>query len=586
MNLQRRFHHVLINPIVIVVPIVVGLLFAWNHYLFITQHFNLPTNNLMPYTEFKTIDAQGTPQGWQVEKQGTLDYSLREERGHAGGNTLEIKMSRYTDGALAVRSPVVNVSGGQRYFFKGYYAATASFDLLVRTYYSDGTSSMKLVKTFPATDKNTWSTVSSLIDAPTTARATQVIYRLHNNGFVRINSNYVERRDSGLASLMLSNTTSENVIPNNDLHGRNYDYDLDKELPSSWSEFQSGANIASFNYNTDTIPYVGVHVSNYKNGEAKWQYEAQAVSPGTLYTYSTDYQSNVGSVLTAEYTMQDGSYRFDTISNLPPSPEWSRVELQIEVPKGATTLVVTNALHQSGWLNTRQQLLTNSSVGGRLFFDHPLISITFDDGWQSTYDNAVPILNHYDYKGTFYVNPLSLDTKSFMSTTDMHHLVTGKHEVASHGLKHINFTTVNAKELDTQLGAAKTFVSQQTGMSTIDFATPYGEADAEVTAVAKRYYQSSRGTESGINTRQNFDPYNLRVLFMGPDTKISQITQAIEEARAHNGWLILVYHQIQDKKSSENITPAMFAKQLDLIKHSNIPVRTIEGALQEIYPQL
>jgi peptidoglycan/xylan/chitin deacetylase (PgdA/CDA1 family) len=586
MSLQRRFHHLLINPIVIIAPIVVGLLFAWNHYLFVTQHFNLPTNNLMSYTQFKTVDAQGTPRGWQIEKQGALEYQLREERGHAGGNTLEIKLSHYIDGALAVRSPVVNVSGGQRYFFKGYYAASASFDLLVRTYYSDGTSSMKLIDTFPATDKNTWSTVSSLIDAPTTARATQIIYRLHNNGFVRLNSDYLEQRNSGLASLAMPKPTNENIIPNSDLRDTSHNYNLDKEVPTSWSEFQSGKNSANFVYNTDSIPYVGVHVSGYKNGEIKWQYEPQTVTPGTRYTYSADYQSNVGSALTAEYTMQDGSYRFDTISNLPPSPEWSRVEQQVEVPKGAATLVITNALHQNGWLNTRQQLLANSSVTGRPFFDHPLVSLTFDDGWQSTYDNAIPILNHYGYKGTFYVNPLSLDTKSFMSTAEMHRLISSKHEVASHGLKHINFTTVNAKELDTQLGASKTFVSQQTGMSTIDFATPYGETDAEVNAVAKHYYQSSRGTESGINTRQNFDPYNLRVLFMGPDMKTAQITQAIDEARAHNGWLILVYHQIQNKKSSENITPDTFRKQLQLIQHSNLPVPTIESALQEIYPQL
>lgn len=586
MSLQRRFHHLLINPIVVIVPIVVGLLFAWDHYLFITQHFNLPTNNLMSYTQFKEVDAQGVPRGWQIEKQGLLDYSLKEQPGHAGGNTLEVKLSHYSDGALAVRSPVVNITGGQQYFFKGYYAASAAFDVLVRTYYSDGTSSMKLIDTYPATDKNTWSTVSSIIAAPTTARSTQVIYRLHNNGFVRLNSNYLEQRDSGLASSVIPRIASENSIPNSTLRATSYNYDPDKELPDSWSQFNSGKNTASFTYNTDSIPYVGVEVSDYINGEAKWQYDGQAVTAGTLYTYSTDYQSNVGTTLTAEYTMQDGSYRFNTIDNLPPSPEWSHIEQQFEVPKDATTMVVTNALHQNGWLNTRQLLLANSSTSGGPFFDRPLISLTFDDGWQSTYENAVPILDRYGYKGTFYVNPLSLDTKSFMSTIEMHNLIKSKHELASHGLKHINFTTVNTKELDAQLGAAKTFVSGQTGMHAIDFATPYGEADAEVTAVAKRYYQSSRGTESGINTRQNFDPYNLRVLFMGPDMKTTQIAQAIEEARAHNGWLILVYHQIQNKKSSENITPEMFAKQLELLRRSNIHVYTVTGALQEIYPQL
>lgn len=586
MSLQRRFHHLMINPIVVVVPIVVGLLFAWNHYLFVTQHFNLPTNNLMPYTQFKIVDTQGLPRGWQVEKQGTLDYTLHEERGHAGGNTFAVKLSSYKDGALAVRSPVVNVSGGQRYFFKGYYTASAAFDLLMRTYYSDGDSSMKLINTFPATDKSVWSTVSSLIDTPPTARATQIIYRLHNNGSVRINSNYLERREAGLASLSLAKSSGANVIPNSNLETTSYNYDLDKILPSSWSEFRSGQNVTDFTYNTENIPYVGIAVSEYKNGEAKWQYEPQPVSPGMRYTYSADYQSNVSSALTAEYTMQDGSYRFDTVDALPPSPEWSHIERYIEVPKGAVALTVTNALHQNGWLNTRKQSLLDSSITGRPFFDHPLVSITFDDGWQSTYDNAVPILAQYGYKGTFFVNPLSLDTKAFMSTTEMHRLITSNHEVASHGLKHINFTTVNAKELDTQLGASKTFISEQTGMSAIDFATPYGESDAEVTAVAKKYYRSSRGTESGINTRQNFDPYNLRVLFMGPDMKTTQITQAINEARAHNGWLILVYHQIQNKKSSENITPSMFAKQLKLIQANGLPVRTIESALQEIYPQL
>ncbi len=584
--MQRRIHHFLINPIVIILPIVAGLLLGWNHYLFVTQHLNLSKDNLMPYAQFKTLDAQGVPKGWQIEKQGSLDYMLSEQPGHAGGNTLNVKLSHYTDGVLVLRSPVVNIMSNHTYFFKGYYAASAPFDVLIRNYYSDGTSSLKFIDTYPATDKATWSTVSSVITGAGTVQATQIVYHMHNNGTLQINGNYIEQRDTGLASTTPPRTNSGNLIPNNRLRGASYDYDKETTLPDSWTQFQAGKNRASFTYNTDSTPYLGVTVHDYTNGEAKWQYAPQKVTPGTFYTYTVGYQSNSPAPLTAEYTMEDGSYRFDTITTLPPSPEWTRMEQQFEVPKGAKSLVVTAALHGNGWLNTREHSLIDSTASGKHFFDRPLISLTFDDGWQSTYDNAVPILNTYHYKGTFYVNPLSIDTARFITTSEMQSLIHAKHEIASHGLKHINFTTVNTAELDTQLRTAETFVHDQTHAKHIDFATPYGESDAEVTAMAQRYYQSSRGTESGINTRQNFDAYNLRVLFLGPDMKVAQITQAIEEAKAHNGWLILVYHQVQDKKSQENIKPETFAEQLKVIQKSGIPVRTVADALQELYPQL
>ena len=583
--IRHNLVRIMSNPIVIVVPIVCGLLWGWNHYLFITQQLDIPQDNLLPFSQFTQSDRAGVPKGWQIDNQGKLAYALSRSEGHVQGDTLDVTISHYKSGTLSLRSPIINVTSGQSYFYKGYYAATNGFDVAMQYYYRDNTSKLIYADSYPATSLTSWSTASAAIKDQN-VKAVQIVYHLHGNGAVRLSGNYLEPREANMYDIQSARMDAANIIPNANL-ARSYNDNTGtlNDDPDDWEPILHGDNDATFGSSEGQHAALDVHVSHYKNGEAGWHFLPQTVKPGMKFDFSFDYQATAPTTLNAEYELDDGSFQFQT-ATLPPSSEWLHISHVFEAPKQANHIVVQASLHQNGTLQTKNYLLKDSTKSGPSFFDHPLISLTFDDNWSSTFQYASPLLARYAYKGTFYVNPLTLDTKQYMTTSNMQSLLRAGNEIASHGLKHINFTTVNRTEASFELSSAARFIQQQTGVRHGDFATPFGESDAGVDAAIKRFYQSNRGTQDGVNTRQNFDPYNLQVLFVSSATTPSQIQQAIAEAKRYNAWLILVYHQVQYTQAPDAITPEDFNSQLQIIKTSGLQVRTVAAALQELYPQL
>jgi peptidoglycan/xylan/chitin deacetylase (PgdA/CDA1 family) len=249
-------------------------------------------------------------------------------------------------------------------------------------------------------------------------------------------------------------------------------------------------------------------------------------------------------------------------------------------------------LHHGGTVASRNYRLTDATKPGKAEWNRPLVSIAFDDGWASSYVNGLHVLGKYGYKGTFYINPLSIETPDFMSALQLRDLKERGHEIAAHGYSHDDMASINAERLDFQLREGRDYLARA-GFPTDNFAPPYGKQDAEVQWVARKYYKMLRLTESGINTRQNFDPYAIRVFYLENSTKPQEIAEALQRTKEHNGWLILVYHRIGPehtsvaslKVESATIATDAISEQMDLVHKSGIAVRTMAEVFDEVGKQ-
>jgi hypothetical protein len=68
---------------------------------------------------------------------------------------------------------------------------------------------------------------------------------------------------------------------------------------------------------------------------------------------------------------------------------------------------------------------------------------------------------------------------------------------------------------------------------------------------------------------------------------LAEFQSWVDKAKATNTWLVLVYHQVDPNATDTyNTYPADFNAQLNVIKTSGVPVRTINQALDELIPQL
>ncbi|HSX08344.1 MAG TPA: polysaccharide deacetylase family protein [Candidatus Saccharimonadales bacterium] len=570
----------------VVIPILICLLvIGWQDYLYHQHHYSVAADNLLVNGNFMQFD-DGVPTGWQLSSSGSNNYAASQQPGHIRGKSLQITIGTYESGAVELRSPVVNVAPGKTYLFKGYYDTNSPFDVLLRAYYADGTSQLQHMQTYPVTNASQpWFTASTAFRAGPSLRAVQIVYSFSLSTTIVLSGNYLqEEPPAAVAAIPLPAPapTVANLVASAPAT------QCAPKPPANWTPYHIGTNQPDFSYTCDSGGAIfHTQISNYHSGEAKWQHTPVAVRAARRYCIGLDYRSDAPVNLVAEYAAADGSREFATLATFNPSNEFTHINTTAEPPYNGT-LFVSAILRSDGNVDTRNYTFTDCTQPGPATFKRPLVSVTFDDGWLSTYQNGADLLARRRMKATYYLNPTSIDTPDFMTTADVQKLKTQGNELASHGYQHIDMTGVDGKELDRQLSASKAYIEQLTGQTSVDFAPPYGTVDAQVLPAIRQYYASGRSTDDGINTRQNFNRYDLKVLFVGANTTPQQLQEALDDARQYNAWLIVVYHRVDKaaNKAQSSVTAAQLAMQLDAIQKSRLPVVTVAQAMAELVPQL
>jgi peptidoglycan/xylan/chitin deacetylase (PgdA/CDA1 family) len=218
--------------------------------------------------------------------------------------------------------------------------------------------------------------------------------------------------------------------------------------------------------------------------------------------------------------------------------------------------------------------------GDLQLFDEPIISITFDDGWQSVYTNALPLLERYDMNSTQYITTGVVGAPAYMSEAQIRALQAGGHELAAHTVSHPDLTALSNEDLTSELVDSLTFLEERFG-NIANMASPLNEYNDATLAEIQRHYASHRTTDYPyVNTRDSYDRYRIRALTIRSDTTIAEIETLIQQAKDEAGWLVLVYHQIDESGGGFTVTPAVFESHLDLISQSQIKTATVQQVLQ------
>lgn len=575
MNNMRR---IFLNPLVIIVPLVVAGLFFWQRYTSAVQPINSSAANILPNAGFDDeLDAQGLPNGWQLDA-STPNVSYTTEPGYESFRLLSLHAAAASAGNNStLTSPKALVKTGDSYLFKGYYKSTLGFDLLVKQTNEDGTSQLSFIRHYSPSD--TWTTMSDTFKVTTPIQAVQYVYSFVDQGNLQLDNLYLEQNASDIVTVSPPQVV-KSLQPNPKL------VTTDK-IPDKWNSFNSGTNQADFSVITsEGTPHLDARLSNYTNGEAKWQYEPAAVHPGQYIQFGVTYKSDRPVDIIAEYILSSGERQFVTLGTLTASKQWLSLTKSLEVPPASTSLSISLVIRGNGTVSTKAYSLDDISKSGVPYWQQPYVSLTFDDGWVSDYSNVADLLNTYRYKGTFYLNPSTIDTAGVMSSEQVSSLESRGHELASHGYEHLNLTALNKQSIQYQLEHAHSYFTQVHDKKTINFASPYGASDAQTAYYVRKFYASQRGTEDGINTRQSFDPYNLKVLYVGNDTPISKLVDSLKQAKQTNGWLILVYHQVTPTGTdATTITPQQFKQQLDTISQNSVAVQPVGDVIQKLGSQ-
>jgi hypothetical protein len=432
----------------------------------------------------------------------------------------------------------------------------------------------------------------SVSNAPyqTSWDTTKLINGLHQIGAVAT-SNDGQTITATPVNVTVSNASinSGNIVPNPSVETPD---SINTSLPQGWNKGTWGSNSTTFNY-LATAGHTGnrslkVQMSRYSSGASYWYFAPQPVASNQQYDFKDYFMSNVITEIDAGINLSDGTTQYLYLgSTYPSKTDWTKFEIQFTTPANAVSISIYHSIYSVGWLQTDDFSLSPYTTVG---FSHPIISLTFDDGWESYYTNGLPILNKYGFKATDYIISGYLGDTGYVTSAQVKQLYATGHEIGSHTVDHQDLTTLTATKLDNELKNSQITLQNVIGAPVTDFASPYGSYNQTVLNNVKKYYSSHRGVESGYNAKSNYDIYDIKVQNMVSTTTLAQVQSWIQNAQATNTWLVLVYHQVDSKldKTAEpyNTYQSDLDAQLAYIKSTGIAVETVKQALADLKPQL
>ncbi len=224
-------------------------------------------------------------------------------------------------------------------------------------------------------------------------------------------------------------------------------------------------------------------------------------------------------------------------------------------------------------------------------FDEPLITITFDDGWESIYSNGFPIMQKYSIRSTQYILGGEFDHPSYFSVDQVRSLQAAGHDIGSHTMTHPDLAQLEIDAVQWQLGQSKYELESRFG-NIVDFATPKSSFDDVVLSEVKKSYRSHRNTfsdtdqinELDVNVRGAFDIYNIYAYTITEYTTIEDLRRLVAFTKQSNGWLVLNYHQVDDSQAHYAVTPKVLDEQLGYLASENIKMPTMREVLDIVAP--
>jgi len=125
------------------------------------------------------------------------------------------------------------------------------------------------------------------------------------------------------------------------------------------------------------------------------------------------------------------------------------------------------------------------------------ITVTFDDGWRTTYDNALPVMEEFSLPGNIGVYTEVVGSPAFMDLAQLQDLHDRGWSLVSHTVSHDSLTTLSDADLDYQLRASQQWLVDrgfERGSGVL--IAPYHDFGPRERAAAGTYYEAARGVSS------------------------------------------------------------------------------------------
>ena len=219
-----------------------------------------------------------------------------------------------------------------------------------------------------------------------------------------------------------------------------------------------------------------------------------------------------------------------------------------------TRIVVFHDVPDSVWFESMIKTLTDtfhmlSPEDFHTGVRHPSkinVLVTFDDGYQSWTDVAIPMLSKYNVQALFFINSGLVDSESDQSAVDTYmreqlritpksalawegvgKLVAGGHTVGGHSRSHFDLTKLDSETLREEISTDKAIFEEKTGRAIVDFAYPFGTRNhvngESVVMVRDSGYTHAYTAMSAFVTKENIQQFRIPRMCIESDSSPTQL---------------------------------------------------------------
>ncbi len=180
--------------------------------------------------------------------------------------------------------------------------------------------------------------------------------------------------------------------------------------------------------------------------------------------------------------------------------ETSTSRYQVSVPDFREQM---NILLELGYRPIPISLFLDALLEGKEIPEKPVV-ITFDDGHESVYENAFPIMNELGFPGVFYIVANRINNSpGFVNVEELKELVEAGWEIGSHGYTHADLT-INHDIVYAEVASSKIDLEKALSTSVDTFAYPFGKIDPFI-AEKIINYQYRAGLGLGKSTKHTLN---------------------------------------------------------------------------------
>ena len=225
-----------------------------------------------------------------------------------------------------------------------------------------------------------------------------------------------------------------------------------------------------------------------------------------------------------------------------------------------------------------------------------VVILTFDDGYESQYSNAKPILDKYGFKATFYIVCNYVGSgDNRMTWEEIKSLQQEGHDIASHTMNHDDLSKLTPQEVEYEVAQSKQCLLEQ-GINPKSFAYPFngGSDDSSVLNTVASHYELARtatdplaflGCDGDCTTNKysimgwshdsekKSNAYNDKQMF----ERFIQVVNSQNEYNTNgvNAVPILIWHKIDNSNEEYSTSLNLFEAEIKYLHDNGFTVLTM-----------